>query len=148
MIDPTREQVAVALFTLLQTLQGLPFVTITRRPQVWAQTTAMPALYMGQKEDSYQRNNGTATPAVITLNFYCYMQIDAGLDPNVSPDTALNDSIDVLGDCLAVPFGQVQTLGLQGVNHCWIDEPGIERAPGYLNGRGEAFVPIKAMVPQ
>lgn len=147
MIDPTREEVAVALFTLLQTLKGAPFLTITRRPQVWAQTTAFPAVYQGQPEDDYVHKNGTATPPEVTLDFYWYLQIDSGQDPNVSPDTELNNALDAVGNCLAVPFGQKQNLGLANVNHCWI-EGRPQRAPGYLNGRGESLVPIKVLVPQ
>lgn len=147
MIDPSREEVAVALFTLLQTLQGAPFLSISRRPQLWAQTTAMPAIYLGQPDDDVVRPNGTATPGPITLDFYVYVQTDSGQDPNVAPDTEMNNAIDAVGNCIGVPFGYVQNLGIQGVNHCWI-EGTIHRAPGYINGRGEAYIPIKALVPQ
>ncbi len=151
MINPTREAVAVALFTQLQTA-GATFAYYSRRPQLWEKTPAFPALYLGMEPqaESYTYAHDVATPATVTLNFVAIVYINAGLDPNVIPDTQMNNLLDAIDATLAPQFpalGYAQTLG--GIVHsAWISDKDIIRIPGYLDGAGTAFVPIKVLVPQ
>jgi hypothetical protein len=146
MNSPTREQVAVALFTLLQTMEGA-FSTYSRRPALWNQTTAMPALFLGQIQDDYEYKNGTATPAHITMQFGLWIYGNFAEDPNVIPDTAFNSLLDLLDTTMGGYSinGQPQTLG-NIVSHAWIEGP-VHRAPGWLNGQGEIFLVVKVLVP-
>ena len=149
MQSPTREQVALALFTLLESLKisGNPaFVTTSRRPQLWASTTSFPALYMGNPKESYEYQHGTSSPAHITLDFDIFIYINVS-DPNVTPDTQMNSLIDAIEAALQ---GTPATNGVQSlggiVDHCWI-EGSVLRAPGYLNGQGMALMTIRVLVP-
>jgi hypothetical protein len=145
MQNPNREEVAVALFTLLQTVPG--FVTYSRRPQEWDDSVNMPALYMGNTAETYEYQHGTATPPHITLAFDIFVYIKVGLDPNSIPDTQLNQLIDAIETKLGgfAVNGQAQTLG-GIVDHAWIDGD-VHRFPGYLNGQGGALFQIKTLVP-
>lgn len=146
MINPTREQVAVALFNLFANLEI--FETVSRRPALWDNSVQMPALYMGSTQDDYVYEHGTAAPPKITLVYDCLLYINA-TDPNVIPDTVMNNVIDAVESALTPSNGPapgaVQTLG-GIVNHAWI-EGQINKAPGYLDGKGMAFFTVKILVP-
>lgn len=146
-MNPSRETIAAALFALLNTAaMKTTFKTISRRPRLWDETIEMPALYLAQPEEQAVHKQGTATAGEITVPFDIIIYTNSGLDPNVSPDTELNNCLDALEAALAsVPPNQPQTLGGL-VHHTWIDGQ-ITRTPGYLDGRGAAFLTISVLVP-
>lgn len=146
-MNPSRETIAAALFAVLNTvtMQGT-FKTISRRPKLWDETIEMPALYLGQPEEDKAYLEGTTTPGKATLKFDLIIYTNSGLDPNAIPDTMMNNCIDAVEAALAAATpGQPQTLGGL-VHHAWI-EGQIQRAPGYLDGRGAAFMTISVLVP-
>ena len=153
MLNPTREQVAIALFNLLSVLGpatgNTTFAAMSRRPVLWTEVPSYPAFYLGQPGDEYLYLNGTASPPQTTLNFDGYLYTKDGLDPNVVPDTAMNNLIDAIENTIMpVPSPQfAQTLG-GIVDHVWIDKPGIFRRIDYSSGQGIALLTIKVMVPQ
>jgi hypothetical protein len=145
MQNPTREQVAVALFGLLSAVPGILYAS--RRPTTEPNVNQQPALYIGSPEENYAYPNGTATPPMITLDFQVYLYIDAGKDPNVIPDTLLNNLLDNIEAALqgAPSNNYYQTLsGI--VNHAQI-EGTIHRVPGWLDGQGMALFTIRVLVP-
>lgn len=144
MINPSRETIAVALFNLLQGLQGIVFAS--RRPALWDDNAPKPALYLGQPMENYEYRNGTATPAHITMDFDVFLYVNVGQE-NKSPDTQINNLLDTIETGLAGPASTnfLQTLG-GIVNHTWIEGP-IHRAPGYLNGQGMVIFTIRVLVP-
>lgn len=146
MINPTREQVAVALFTQLQTAVG--FNTFSRRPQLWNNTVAMPALYMGQtKEDLTYSGDNTALNLNV-LYFPITVYINVGLDPNTTPDTLLNNLLDAVDTALAPPAYQPDKQTLGGLISGYARREGeVIRVPGYLDGQGGAFFEVKVLVP-
>jgi hypothetical protein len=144
MMNPTREQVAVGLFTLLGSIPGIK--SSSRRPALWDDATAKPALYMGNPAETYVYQNGTATPPIVILDFDVFLYIDTGMDPNSTPDTAINNLLDAIEAAITPPVGQAQTLG-GVVNHAWI-EGSVHRVPGYLNGQGMVLFTVKTLVPQ
>lgn len=145
MMNPTREQIALALFKLLSGISA--FAYASRRPQLWNEATAMPALYMGNPNEEYVYQHGTGSPAHITLSFDIFIYINVGLDPNTIPDTQVNNLLDTLETTLGgvAINGQPQTLG-GIVNQAWIEGP-VHRVPGYLNGQGMVILTIKVLVP-
>ncbi len=147
MINPSREQVAVALFNLLSGISAFQYTS--RRPQLWNEATAMPALYMGNPSEQYIYQNGTGSPSAVSLDFDIFIYINVGLDPNTIPDTQMNNCLDALENALTPapsPSGNdVQRLGGL-VNHAWI-EGAVHRAPGYINGQGMAMLTIRIVVP-
>ena len=146
MQNPTREQVAIALFALLQTM-GSSFNTYSRRPKLFGDAPSLPALYMGQIQDDYEYRNGTAAPPLVTMQFAVWIYGNFAEDPNVIPDTAFNALLDLLDTTIGgfAVNGLAQTLG-GIVNHAWISGT-VHRAPGWLNGQGEIFLTISVLVP-
>lgn len=146
MMNPSREQVAVALFNQLQTA-GDTFLTYSRRPLLWPNTVALPALYMGQTKEglTYTGDNTALSKNVIYFPITVYF--DAGLDPNTVPDTELNSLLDAVDAAMAPPpiNPTQQTLG--GVVTYARREGDVIRAPGYIDGQGGAFFFIKVLVP-
>jgi hypothetical protein len=149
-MNPSRESIAVALFNLLQTASGFNY--FSRRPQLWDKTPAYPALYLGMEPqaENYKYDHDISTPQVITLNFIAIIYINVGLDPNVIPDTLINNLLDSIDSALAPQYpsqGSGQTLG-NLVHSVWISDKDILRVPGYLDGVGTVFVPIRVLCPQ
>lgn len=147
-MTPTRETIAVALFGILNTVaMKSTFKTISRRPRVWDEAIEMPALYLAQPDEEKTYNEGTVTPGVTDILFDVIIYTNSGLDPNVVPDTEMNSCIEAIETALAVGItpGQPQTLG--GIVHHARIEGTINRAPGYLDGRGAAFFNIRVLLP-
>lgn len=142
-----RETIAAALFALLNTAtMKTTFKTISRRPKLWDEAIEMPAIFLAQPEEDKAYLEGTTTPGKLTIPFDLILYTNSGLDPNVAPDTEMNNCIDAIEAALAgTPPGQPQTLGGL-VSRVWI-EGKIQRAPGYLDGRGAAFMTISVLVP-
>lgn len=156
MINPTREQVAVALFTQLSTLlydantnPTGPFKTMTRRPQLWDEAVSKPALYQGQTlEGEAYSGDLTALPQH-AMFFPITVYIDTGLDPNTVPDTVLNNLLDAIDTTLAPkPYAPNEPPGtLNGIVSYARVEGEIIRMPGYLDGQGKVLLTIKVLVP-
>jgi hypothetical protein len=144
MQNPTREQVAVALFNLVSGVPGIQYAS--RRPAMWSNSVAMPALYMGNSIEEYVYKADTATPPVVVISFDFFLYIDAGQDPNTTPDTKMNALLDAIEAAIGNVPGIPQTLGAL-VHSCWI-EGQVHRAPGYINGQGLALITVKILVPQ
>ena len=147
MTTATREQVTVALFTLLQTAAA--FNTASRRFQTFDEiaTVDKPALYLVCHKETHVKGKNM-TPAVRTLEYDVYIFIDKGLDPNVLPDTTLGNLIDAIdpetGGVLAPGGGSLQqTLGGL-VTNVYVDGEVI-RVPGDIDGQGVAIIPLKVV---
>jgi len=146
MISPTREQVAVALFAQLQTA-GSAFVTYSRRPALWPNTVALPALYMGQTSEGLTYSGDNTALYKNVLYFQITIYINAGLDPNTNPDTPLNNLLDAIDAALAPPPTNPTEQTLGDLVSYARREGDVIRAPGYLDGQGGAFFKIKVLVP-
>jgi hypothetical protein len=146
MTTASREQVANALFSLLQTSYAYP--TASRRFVTDDQLSAVqkPALYLLNKKEDHVRGK-LQTPAVRSILFDAVIFIAVGMDPNVVPVTTLNNLIDAIdpvsGGVLAPNDHGRQTLGGL-VTDCYI-EGDIDLWPGDLNGLGGAAIPIKVI---
>ncbi len=147
MTTATREQVANALFNLLQT--SATYYTTSRRFIPWDDITSVqkPALFQIEHEEEHVRGK-QLIPAIRTLNLDVYLFISTGLDPNTTPITTLNDLIDAIdpvsgGVLSPYPASSRQTLGGL-VTDCYI-EGKITKVPGDLDGLGVAIIPIKVV---
>jgi hypothetical protein len=149
MSQATREQVSVALFALLSSVSS--FVYKSRRLQTFANISSsiqMPALFLEEEPEQHVRNK-MPTPAIRTLEYTAYIFISAGLDPNATPITTLNniiDAIDPLNSGVLKPDDIPQNRQTLGglVYDCYI-EGTIEKIPGDIDGIGAARIPIKAI---
>lgn len=152
-MNPTRETIAVALANLLAVLGPSPgnatFNTFSRHPAFYDNTSNFPALYIGQGPDDYDYNHGTSMPPEITMNFNGFMYTNTGQDPNILPDTLINNLLDTIESTLQpVPAPAFQqTLG-GIVDHAWIDKPGVKRGIDYVTGKGVVLFKIKVLCPQ
>lgn len=171
MIQPSREQVAQALYDLLQNADG--FETYSRRPTTWDDCgiASMPALYIAQTDEevSYSGDN-TALPLHI-MDFPIAIYFNAA-DPTTVPDTVLNTLLDAVDVVLTAPPYDpsnsplnpilqtnnnllLQNNLLENPNLLLIAgtvcysriEGAITRIPGYLDGQGGAFFTIRVLVP-
>ena len=140
-----REAIATDLFTQLQTA-GSTFKLYSRRPQMWDNCPAYPALYMGNTNEALTYSGQSGSLALNELYYPIGVYFNAGLDPNVIPDTILNNLLDAIDTALApAPYLDQQTLG--GLVCYARREGAVERKPGYLDGQGEAWFQIKVLSP-
>jgi len=146
MINPTREQVALALFAQLQTV-GSAIKTYSRRPAIWPNTVALPALYMGQTEEDLNYSGDNTALYKNVLYFAITLYINVGLDPNAEPDTPLNALLDAIDTVMAPPPTNPTQQTLGGLVTYARREGNVIRAPGYIDGQGGAFFKIKVLVP-
>lgn len=147
MTTATREQVANALFTLLQTSYSYP--TASRRFLPWDDILSVqkPALFQYEHEEEHVRGK-QLIPAIRTISIDVYIFISTGLDPNTTPITNMNNLIDAIdpvsgGVLSPYPGNPRQTLGGL-VTDCYI-EGKITKVPGDLEGMGVAIIPIKVV---
>lgn len=154
MINPTREQVAVALFTKLQTLlynadtnPSGPFKLMSRRPQLWDEATSKPALYQGETLEQVAYSGDLSATPLHVMYFPITLYIKSGLDPTTTPDTTLNNLLDALDTALAPPPYDPNTPNLGGIVAYARIEGEIMRMPGYLDGQGKVLLTIKVLVP-
>lgn len=146
MTTASREAVATALFKLLSSSSG--YNTTGRRFITDDQLSACqkPALFMYEHKETHVKSK-QITPAVRTLDVDVYIFIAAGLDPNATPISQLNNLIDAIdpttGGVLSPFPGSQQTLGGL-VTNVYIDGE-ILKTPGDINGLGVAVIPVKVV---
>ena len=111
---PTREQISVAFFDLIA--GAADFTATSRRFVHWDQVneTQMPFLTMLKTgEVRGRQNEGLPT---LTINAHVFIYMSAGMDPEDTPDTAMNALLDAV-DAAVAPggadalAGNRQTLG-------------------------------------
>ena len=142
----SREAIAAALFTQLQTV-GSSIATYSRRPQLWNDTTPMPALYMGQTKETITYSGDNTATALMVLEFPITLYVNAGLDPNVTPDTLINNLLDAIDAVLApLPYPPNQQ-NLGGVCAYARRDGEMIRIPGYLDGQGGVYFTVRVLVP-
>lgn len=140
----TREQVLLALLTLAQTATG--FNQTGRRLVLSSKVTTFPALYVISVGENYPPREVRGLPPKKTIDAQVWLYTDGGKDPAAAPEAALNNALDALETALQpTAMASVQTLGLSGVYHCWI-EGQIEKFPGVLDGIAKAIVPVKILI--
>src|SRR5580658_10886828 len=114
MTATTREQICVAFFDLIAGAAN--FVATSRRFVHWDQVneTQMPFLTM-LKSGEIRGRQSEGLPT-LTINAHVFVYLSAGLDPQDTPDTAMNALLDAI-DAAVTPGaadvlnGNRQTLG-------------------------------------
>ncbi len=147
----TREQAAAALFTLLS--GAYAFQVTSRRFKSWdaIASSQKPAFFLLEHTEEHLRNK-SQSPALRILMCTALIFIADGKDPNVIPDTTVNniiDSIDPVSGGVLKPDNIPafrQTLGGL-VYDCFI-EGKISRVPGDVDGQGMIVIPIKIIFNQ
>lgn len=147
----TREEIYQALFDWVSTVQigGIDvFKTRSRKLKLWGDVPLelRPAIYLAEREQSYQRSAVGIPVRVFTGLFFIYTNAKQATDA-VSGSAILNPLVDAVQNVLrATPqTGGKQTLG--GVVHdCYI-EGDVFFDPGDIDGDGMAIIPVKIVLP-
>jgi len=144
----TREQIAVAFFNLVA--GAADFAATSRRFVHWDQVneTQMPFLTMIKTGE--QRGRQTEGLPTLTINAHVFLYLSAGMDPEDTPDTAMNALLDAI-DAAVAPRGadavnaNKQTLGGL-VAHCYPFGP-VFIDTGDVDGKAVAAIPFQIFVP-
>lgn len=143
-----REKILVAFFDLIRGASD--FAATSRRFVHWDQVneTQMPFLTMLKTgEVRGRQNEGLST---LTINTHVFVYLSAGMDPDETPDTAMNALLDAI-DAIVAPSGadalagNKQTLGGL-VAHCYpFGQVFIDT--GDIDGKAVAAIPFQILVP-
>jgi hypothetical protein len=139
----SREAIIDALFTVLT--KDDAYQTTGRRLILWSQVNEQPALFLRHVADEFPPRP-TRMPPKTVIECEAWIYCNAGANPDLAPEVALNALLDGVETALKpAPGIEAQTLGGL-VTHCWI-EGRVEIHPGDLDGQAIAVVPIKMLVP-
>jgi len=144
----TREQISVAFFNLVAS--AADFTAVSRRFVHWDQVneTQMPFLTM-LKTGEVRGRQSEGLPT-LTINAHVFVYLSAGMDPEDTPDTAMNMLLDAI-DAAVAPGGadalngNKQTLGGL-VAHCYPFGP-VFVDTGDVDGKAVAAIPFQILVP-
>lgn len=144
----TREQISVAFFNLIK--GAAQFTATNRRFVHWDQVneTQMPFLTMLKTGEVRARQ--TEGLPTLTINAHVFVYMSAGMDPEDTPDTAMNALLDAIDVAVApvgadVLNGNKQTLGGL-VAHCYPVGP-VFVDTGDIDGKAVAAIPFQILVP-
>jgi hypothetical protein len=148
MTTVTREQISVAFFNLIK--GATSFTASSRRFVHWDQVneTQMPFLTM-LKSGEVRARQSEGLPT-LTINAHVFVYLSAGMDPDDTPDTAMNALLDAI-DAAVAPGGadalngNRQTLGGL-VAHCYPLGP-VFVDTGDVDGKAVAAIPFQILVP-
>lgn len=120
------------------------FQTIGRRVIPWQQVSAQPALFLRSIEEELDYP-GTVLQRM-TMKAEIFIYSNAGSDPDVVPETALNNLLDAVQNAFA-PDSPMQMYTLGGlVEWCRITGK-IVKDTGDLDGQASAVVEVDITVP-
>ena len=137
----SRNAIFSALFTKLSACAS--FATTSQRLRHWSEISPaqQPALFVPRGTETIHQVTGQ--PAITTLEAHVWIYATT-TDPNVAPQTQINDLLDAITAAIA-PVGALTTQTLGGlVQHCWIDGP-IETDEGSLGDQAVAKLTIKML---
>jgi hypothetical protein len=137
----TREPIFAALFSKIQTVQGV--TTFSRVLKHWndCDPSEQPAIYMAQgNQFASHQSKDTPYKWDLSVNLYVYVRTSDG----IAPATVLNPILDQAESVLTPMHGMKQTLG--GLcDACYIDGE-IQTYEGTLGQQEVAIIPIKILV--
>ena len=140
-------KIAVALWGLLE--GAASFTATSRRFVSWDQVneTQMPFLTMLKTGEDRARKSDTLP--LLTLTYHVFVYLSAGMDPDDTPETAMNTMLDAIDSAVKptgadLPIGK-QTLGGL-VDHCYPLGP-VFVDTGDVDGKGVAAIPFEILVP-
>ncbi len=149
----TREQIFLALFNLVTTVQvgtppAVPWKTKSRKLKLWNEVPVelRPAIFMAERTQQYYGAERPVPPKrTYNVMLFIYTNAKNATDAN-SGSAILNPLLDAIDDALK-PSPMTMRNDLGGlVNHCYIDGD-VFVDPGDIDGDGLAIIPIKIVVP-
>lgn len=121
------------------------FLTTGRRLKHWSQVPSQPALFLRSEDEE---SEWAAPPMqVLTIRADAYLYSNYGQDPDVAPETMLNNLLDAIDSALAPDNPMTRQFTLGGlVSWCRVIGR-IEKDTGDLDGQAIAEIPIEILVP-
>jgi hypothetical protein len=120
------------------------FQEIARKLRPISEIKDYPILFAWISGETYMPREVRQLPPRIVLLVSCWVYAQAK-DQDGLPETELSRALDAIDVALkpSVMSG-VQTLGIAGVQHCWI-EGEVPRSPGLTDKTAKAMVPIRIL---
>ena len=140
----TREQISVAFFNLIK--GATSFTASSRRFVHWDQVNETQMPFLTMLKTGEQRGRQTEGLPTLTINAHVFVYLSAGMDPEDTPDTAMNVLLDAI-DAAVAPSGadalsgNKQTLGGL-VAHCYALGP-VFVDTGDIDGKAVAAIPVQ-----
>ena len=148
MTTVTREQISVAFFDLIESATS--FTASSRRFVHWDQVNETQMPFLTMLKTGEVRSRQTEGLPTLTINAHVFVYLSAGMDPEDTPDTAMNALLDAI-DAAVMPAGadmlngNKQTLGGL-VAHCYPLGP-VFVDTGDVDGKAVAAIPFQILVP-
>jgi hypothetical protein len=148
MTTVTREQISVAFFDLIK--GAASFTAGSRRFVHWDQVNETQMPYLTMLKTGEVRGRQSEGLPTLTINAHVFVYLSAGMDPEDTPDTAMNTLLDAI-DTVVAPSGAAalsgnkQTLGGL-VAHCYPFGP-VFVDTGDIDGKAVAAIPFQILVP-
>jgi hypothetical protein len=121
------------------------FLTTGRRLLKWTDVSSQPALFLRSEDEESEWPQGPLQ--TLTLRAEAYIYSNAGANPDVVPETMLNNLLDAIDAAMAPDNAQSRLFTLGGLV-AWCRIVGrIEKDTGDLDGQAMARVPIEILVP-
>lgn len=144
----TREQVATAFFNLLEA--SAAFTASSRRFVHWDQINGGQMPYLTMMKTGEVRERQDEGLPTLQLTYHVFVYTSAGMDPEDTPETAMNSLLDALDQAIKpsgadMLNGNRQTLGGL-VSHCYA-LGGVFVDTGDVDGKGVAAIPFQILVP-
>ena len=145
---PTREQISTAFFDLIR--GAASFTATSRRFVHWDQVNETQMPFLTMLKTGEVRGRQTEGLSTLTINAHVFIYLSAGMDPEVTPDTAMNALLDSVDAAVApsgadILNGNRQTLGGL-VSHCYPLGP-VFIDTGDVDGKAIAAIPFQILVP-
>jgi len=144
----TREKISVAFFNLIT--GAADFTATSRRFVHWDQVNETQMPFLTMLKTGEVRSRQTEGLPTLTINAHVFIYMSAGMDPENTPDTAMNALLDAV-DAAVAPSGadalngNRQTLGGL-VSHCYPLGP-VFVDTGDIDGKAIAAIPFQILVP-
>jgi len=143
MID--RESIYEGLFQAWAPLLGLGFRTLSRRLDNFTNVDSyiQPALYQLQAGEKIMPQRGLPSKLQLQVELFVYARSE---DSTIPPSSVLNPLVDAVLLLTLPPAGKdVQTFGIQDVQHIWV-EGEIKIAEGVLENQVIAVIPVNILI--
>jgi hypothetical protein len=121
------------------------FLTTGRRLKFAKDVTAQPALFLRGADEEIEYPSSVLQVQTIKAEVWIYSK--AGEDPDVAPETGLNNLLDAVQAAFAPDDPMQQRFTLGGLVH-WVRIVGrIEKSNGDLDGQAVAIADVEITVP-
>lgn len=136
-LPPTAAATAVPMST--------GFLTTGRRLKRWSDVSAQPALFLRSADEDLEYNDRSLQMQTMQAEIWIYS--NAGQNPDIVPETALNNLLDAVQAAFAPDDQRTNRFTLGGLVQWCRMEGRIEKDPGDTGGQAIAVAEVQITVP-